>query len=432
MSGPAKHVMLVGGSRSGKTFVTCRALAMRALLAPKSRHAVLRFRFNHVKTSIVLDTWPKMMGLCFPEIKAELNKTDWYAEFPNGSQVWFGGLDDKDRTEKILGNEYATIFFNEISQIPIGSKDMALTRLAQACDVPAVGKQLRLKAYYDCNPPSQAHWCYQQFVRGIDPDSKKPLQNRADFAWMRLNPADNISNLPAEYIKSLESMPVRMRQRFLEGVFADVTDGALWNVESIDSAREVNGNLPDMQRIVVAVDPSGSGDVNNTDADAIGIIVAGLGLDGRCYILEDCTCKCGPAAWGNVVATAYDRHQADLIVAEKNYGGEMVRRVLQVASPNARIELVTASRGKCVRAEPISALTEQGKIKFAGYFPELEDELCGMTINGYIGEKSPNRADAFVWAASKLFPGIIRGEKKPALKDRPYMGHQQATGWLAA
>jgi len=432
MSGPAKHVLLVGGSRSGKTFVACRGVAMRALLAPKSRHAILRYRFNHVKTSVVLDTWPKMMGLCFPEIKADLNKTDWYCEFPNGSQVWFGGLDDKDRTEKILGNEYATMFFNEISQIALSSKDMALTRLAQLCDVPSLGKPMRLKAIYDCNPPSQAHWSYQQLVRGVDPNDKKPLRNREDYQWMRLNPTDNITNLPAEYITSLEAMPVRMRQRFLEGLFADVTDGALWNVETIDANRETNGNLPDMQRVVVAVDPSGSGDADNTDNDAIGIVVVGLGIDGRGYVLEDCTCKCGPATWGNVVATAYDRHAADLIVAEKNYGGEMVRRVLQVAAPVAKIELVTASRGKVVRAEPISALTEQGKIRFAGYFPELEDELCGMTTNGYIGENSPNRADAFVWGASKLFPGIIRNSDKQRPKPQSNYNHYQPTGWLAA
>lgn len=95
--------MLFGGSRSGKTFLLVRNVVMRALKAPKSRHAILRFRFNHVKASIIMDTFPKVMELCFPGVKYTINKTDWFAEMPNESQVWFGGLDDKERTEKILG-----------------------------------------------------------------------------------------------------------------------------------------------------------------------------------------------------------------------------------------------------------------------------------------------------------------------------------------
>jgi phage terminase large subunit len=95
--------MLFGGSRSGKTFLLVRNVVFRALKAPKSRHAIFRFRFNHVKSSIVQDTFPKVMDLAFPGVKWNLNKTDWYVEFPNGSQVWFAGLDDKERTEKILG-----------------------------------------------------------------------------------------------------------------------------------------------------------------------------------------------------------------------------------------------------------------------------------------------------------------------------------------
>ena len=113
LASDAQHVMLLGGSRSGKTFLLVRGICMRAIKAAKSRHAVLRFRFNHVKQSIVLDTFPKVMGLCFPQVKYELNKSDWYATLPNDSEIWFGGLDDKERSEKVLGNEYATVLLNE-------------------------------------------------------------------------------------------------------------------------------------------------------------------------------------------------------------------------------------------------------------------------------------------------------------------------------
>ena len=105
MASQATHIMLYGGSRSGKTFLTVRAICVRALKAPGSRHAILRFRFNAVKASIIHDTFPKVLQLCFPGVEVELNKTDWFATFPNGSQIWFGGLDDKERTEKILGQE---------------------------------------------------------------------------------------------------------------------------------------------------------------------------------------------------------------------------------------------------------------------------------------------------------------------------------------
>src|SRR5271154_1169472 len=124
---------------------------MRALKASRSRHCILRFRFNHLKASIVHDTFPKVMEICFPDTEYKIDKTDWFAEFGNGSTIWFGGLDDKDRTEKILGQEYATIFLNECSQIPLTSRDVATTRLAQQCIQSIDGlpdKALRPRMYY--------------------------------------------------------------------------------------------------------------------------------------------------------------------------------------------------------------------------------------------------------------------------------------------
>src|SRR3990167_6068810 len=105
LAGEAQHVMLLGGSRSGKTFLFVRGICMRAIKAPKSRHAILRFRFNHCKQSIVFDTFPKVMALAFPDVSYELNRSDWFATLQGGSEIWFGGLDDKERTEKVLGNE---------------------------------------------------------------------------------------------------------------------------------------------------------------------------------------------------------------------------------------------------------------------------------------------------------------------------------------
>ncbi len=431
----AKHCLLYGGSRSGKTFLLIRAVCIRALAAAHSRHAVLRFRFNHVKQSVCMDTFPKVMRTCFPDVPYKLDHTDWYAQFPNGAQIWFGGLDDKERTEKILGQEYATIFLNECSQIPFQSRNMAVTRLAQKVYHEVNGKpeQLRLKMYYDENPPSQAHWSYRVFMRKIDPDTGRPLLDPESYAALRVNPEDNIDNLPADYLKTLQSLPARMRVRFLKGEFADITQGALWNLESIEKWRVIDGDLPDMQRIVIGVDPSGSDDTENTDNDEIGIIVAGLGTDGNAYVLEDLTLKAGPKVWGNVVTTAFDRHTADKVVGEVNYGGAMVNYVIQTTRPRTPFEAVTASRGKAVRAEPISSLAEQGKIRHVGYLRQLEEELCSFTANGFMGTNSPNRADAFVWAMTELFPGLVKKSLKQQVEVHEAVEIGSASeNWLAA
>lgn len=435
LNSPAQHILLDGGSRSGKSLIIVRNICVRAIKAKQSRHAILRFRFQHVKESIGMDTLPAVMRMCFPGLRYELNKSDWFMRLPNESEIWLGGLDDKDRTEKILGKEFATIYLNEVSQIPWSSRNMAVTRLAQKCpyELECRRKELALKMYYDCNPPSKGHWAYRLFYQKLDPETKKPIPDPQFYAHLTLNPRDNAENLPAEYLAQLERLPTRMRRRFLEGLYADETAGALWTDELLDKYRVTDGELPDLQRIVVAVDPSGADDEDNAQNDEIGIMVGGLGTDGRGYLLEDLTLKAGPGTWGNVVAQAFDRHDADVIVGEKNFGGAMVGYVIdtqpKVNGRKRPFHLVTASRGKAVRAEPISALFEQGKIRLVGNFPELEDELCAFTDHGYIGEGSPNRGDAFVWLFTELFPGITREErKKPAANPYVFTGE---SGWMA-
>ena len=416
LAGDATHIMLFGGSRSGKTFLLVRNVCMRALKAPNSRHAVLRFRFNAVKSSIVLDTFPKVMRVCFTGVTYTLSKTDWYAEFENGAQIWFGGLDDKERTEKILGMEFATIYLNESSQIPQGSRDLAVTRLAQQVDQIIQGREpvrLRPRMYYDCNPPSKSHWTYKLFVEKRDPETKLPLKHPEEFAFFQINPQDNAENISKDYLATLEGLSVRLQKRFLKGEFADATPNALFHDEDIDKWRVTDGNLPAFVRVVVGVDPSGADDADNADNDAIGICVGGLGVDGNAYLLEDCTVKAGPATWARVAVTAFDRHQADCIVGEQNYGGAMVKSTIQTARPRTPYKSVTATRGKAVRAEPFSALYEQGKIRHAGNFSYLEDELTAFSTYGYTGDRSPNRADAWFWVLAELFGGIVAPKTKP-------------------
>lgn len=409
--------MLRGGSRSGKTFLIIRALIQRGLNAPESRHAIFRFRFNHAKASIWKDTLPKVQKLCFPGLVIDKNETDLVATLPNGSQLVIGGLDDKERVEKILGQEYATLYFNESSQIPWSSIETAMSRLAQHVELdPKIAAHtgrthLALRAYYDCNPPSKLHWSHQLFRQKIKPGTKEALPDPDDYAEMLVNPRDNAANLPPKYFEILAGMSAAKRQRFERGEWASEVNGALWTLEDrlapdgrvmpgIDSTRIAEDAAPAMQRIVVAVDPSGT--KGDGGGDDIGIVVAGKGVDGRAYILADRTCQLSPDGWGRMAVTAYKEFNADRVVGESNFGGDMVRFVVQTADKLVAYHDVKASRGKVVRAEPVSALYEQGLVSHVGDFPDLEDQMCNFTAAGFVGEGSPDRADALVWALTEL------------------------------
>lgn len=420
LAGPASNVMLRGGSRSGKTFLIVRALIQRGINAPESRHAIFRFRFNHAKASIWKDTLPKVEKLCFPQLVIDKNETDLVATLPNGSQIVLGGLDDKERVEKVLGQEYATLYFNESSQIPWSSVETAMSRLAQhvplAPEVAAhTGRtHLRLKAFFDCNPPSKLHWSYQLFRAGLKPGTKEALPDPEDYAEMLVNPRDNAANLPPKYFDILSGMSEAKRQRFERGEWASEVNGALWTLEDrmsaddrvipgIDTTRVTEAQVPQMQRVVVAVDPSGT--KGDGGGDDIGIVVAGKGVDGRAYVLADRTCQLSPDGWGRMAVQAYHDFDADRVVGESNFGGDMVRFVVQTADKLVPYKDVKASRGKTVRAEPVSALYEQGLVSHVGSFPDLEDQMVNFTQAGFVGEGSPDRADALVWALTELMLG---------------------------
>lgn len=438
LAGPQRETMLFGGSRSGKTFLLVRAVLLRALKAPASRHAIMRYRHNHLIASVWHDTLPKVRSLCWPDLNWREDKTHWFIRLPNDSEIWFGGLDEQARVEKILGQEHATIYLNESSQIPWSSRNMAITRLAQSVEqrvrigkAAAQSEPLPLRMYYDCNPPADNHWSCRLFVHRRDPITNQPLKDPEQYRHLQMNPQHNAENLPPSYVATLESLPERMRKRFLLGEFQPATPNALWTLEQIERYRVMDGVLPDMQRMVVAVDPSGAGDDDQTEHDDVGIAVVGLGVDGVAYVLEDLTCQLGPSGWSRIAVNAYERHSADVIVGEVNYGGAMVEHTIRAAGKRVAYRSVTATRGKVVRAEPISVLYEQGKVRHVGQFTALEDELCAFTTSGYVGNGSPNRADAVVWALTELFPGLTREKREPKPK-RPRTRHARNTGWMAA
>jgi len=400
-----KYTLLRGGSRSGKTFLICRGIAIRAMRAPGSHHAIFRFRRNAIKGS-TWATFKDVMAKCFPGVPYKEGISELTITFPNGSQVVMCGLDDKDRVDKILGMEFSTVFFNECSQVPWGSVETALSRLAEKSG-------LKLRAWFDCNPTTKLHWTYHLFIKKLKPGTREAVGDPTQYAEMRINPDDNRENIAEDYFEILDGMSAAKQKRFRDGEWAASTDGALWTLEGLDLQRVALGRVPDLVRVVVAVDPSGThGDSENTNDD-IGIIVAGLGVDARWYVLADYSCNLSPAGWGARAVAAYHEFQADRIVAEVNFGGAMVKHVIKSVDASVPFKEVRASRGKIARAEPISALYEEGKISHVGALPDLEDQLCAMTTKGFIGEGSPDRADALVWAITEL---SAKGAGEPSVR----------------
>ena len=396
IAGESKYIMLFGGSRSGKTFALCCALAVRALKAPGSRHAVIRRHFNGVKTSIGMDTLPKVMKLRFPQVKYTYNKSENYFSFSNGSEIWLAGLDDAQRADKILGKEFATVYFNECSELEYSSVMTAMTRLAQ--NVP----NLKNKALFDCNPPGKTHWTYRVFIEKTDPVDRTLLKNPQDYSAIKINPADNAANLPPGYIENtLAGLPLRQRKRFLEGLFSDEATGALWKQSQIDEQRIAVP--PELERIVIGVDPAVTG---NDASDLTGIIAAARGVDGRYYVLADNSCRASPLEWAKSVTKLYHELEADRVVGEVNNGGDLIEALLREFDPDISFTAVRATRGKFIRAEPVAALYEKGKVSHVGALYELEEELTGFSPAN--SPHSPDRLDALVWALSELSRPVSR------------------------
>lgn len=240
------------------------------------------------------------------------------------------------------------------------------------------------------NPSYKSHWIYKKFV--VNP--------RPDTTYIHTTYLDNEENLSESFLvtarQSKEENLHRYEHLFL-GKWLDDAEGLLWNRPILDRARVTA--KPELKRIVVAIDPAVTA---NMESDETGIIVAGKDLDGKGYVLEDLSGKYSPNEWAKIAQQAAKNWNADCIVAEKNQGGEMVESVIKSTGTPTRIKLVTATKGKYVRAEPIYSLYEQHKIYHVGHFPLLESQM--ITFDPDKG-KSPDRVDALVWGMTELMLG---------------------------
>ena len=372
--------------------------------APGSRHVVFRNDGVDAKQSIGNETVPAVIALAYPDLVLKWNGEDNYYQAPNGSQLWLAGLKDKKRLDKVLGKEFATIYLNEASQITLEAFGVVQTRLAQSV-LQVDGKRLPLRLYVDLNPTVSAHWTYQIWFNGINPDDKTAIPNHAEaYRAVVCNPMDNADNLPPDYLDALRNLPERMRRRFFEGAYTADDDNALWRRQWIQ-----RDTAPELGRVIVAIDPATT---NTPGSDETGIIVAGMGGDKRGYVLADESGRYRPEEWARRAISLYDTFQADAIVCEVNQGGDMVEAMIKAEARGRTIRVikVTATRAKHVRAEPIAALYEQGKIRHTAAFQELEDQMCAFTVSFDRKEKgySPDRVDALTWAFSELFPSMTR------------------------
>lgn len=260
----------------------------------------------------------------------------------------------------------------------------------------------------------------------------RQLLNDATVRTHHLRTLDNAANLAPAALKALldRYQGTRLGRQELEGELLEDVEGALWTLSRIDAGR-ISDIPRKISRIVVAVDPSGS-----AGGDECGIIVAGkgpcheracidAGLEGEehGFVFEDRSLQAHPNDWAAEVVAAYDENSADRVVAERNYGADMVETILRTHAPNLSFKDVHARKGKQARAEPVAALYEQGKVHHVGVFPELEDQLCAWRPDE--GMHSPDRLDALVYALTEL----LLGETPQDLSDFSVAGLTKASNW---
>lgn len=384
---PARYKVPYGGRGSSKSWSVARALVIIAVQSPKRILCAREFQ-NSTKESVhkLLADQIEVLGL-----SAFYSVQDTKITGINGSEFIFEGL--RRNTTKIKSMEGIDICWCEEAQtISKASWDLLIPTIRKS------GSEI----WITFNPDLEEDETYTRFVKNTPPGAVVRLVNFMDNPWF---PEE--LRREAEHLKHIDLDAYR---HVWLGECKVAVTGALWTKEGISSMRrpaittdaERASVISSMQRIVVSVDPSGCSGPDDKRSDEIGIVVAGLDREGRGHILADLSGRYSPEGWAQAAVGAYKTWQADRIVAEKNFGGALVESNLRTVDKNASVLLVTASRGKSQRAEPVAALYEQNKICHHGYFAEMERQLCLFSASGYQGPRSPDRADALVWALTEL------------------------------
>ncbi|MEL6708388.1 MAG: terminase family protein [Pseudomonadota bacterium] len=378
--------MIMAGRGFGKTRAGTEWVREIAESHPNARIALLSSSLNEAR-SVMIEGESGLLACCAPERRPVFEPSLRRLRFPNGAQAQ---LYSAAEPESLRGPQHSHAWCDEVGKWP-----MSAERAVRSWDNLLMG--LRLGA----NPRALV----TTTPRTVPLVER--LMNQADngsVALTRGSTYENAGNLPVRFLQAVESeyAGTQIGLQEIEGEYLRDISGALWSRSRLEAARET-GALPDQARIVVAVDPPAS-----ADGDECGIVVAALGTDGLARVLADCSLgPAPPGAWAKAVSRAAEQWNADRVVAEANQGGAMVESVLRAANATLPVKLVHAARGKVARAEPVAALYEAGRVRHCGTFARLEDQLCGLLTGGeYAGPgRSPDRADALVWALSELMLG---------------------------
>lgn len=327
-----------------------------------------------------------------PHFEPSLRRLTW----PNGAVAT---LYSASEPESLRGPQHSHAWCDEIAKW-----DNASNRALSAWDNLQLGLRLGERPrVLATTTPRAVPLMRRLFGDGLD----------GDVVVTRGSTYDNAENLPAEFLRAMERQfgTTSFGRQELDGEMLREVEGALWSRGLLEQCRGT-APAPEPARVVVGVDPPAS-----AGGDACGIVVAALLADGSALVQADCSVeRASPERWARAVAEAARVWQADRVVAEANQGGAMVASVLRAADIALPVKLVHASRGKVARAEPVAALYEAGRVRHTGLFARLEDEMCGLMAGGdYEGPgRSPDRADALVWALSELMLGR---QQRPRIRD---------------
>ena len=396
---PSRYKALYGGRASAKSHFFAECMIANAAMNTGFRGLCVREVQKSLKESAkrLLEDKINVMGY-----GARFNVKHDEIATPGGGVISFTGMNQQNSESVKSYENYSVCWVEEASVFSARSLELIRPTIR------APGSEL----WFSWNP-HHASDPVDKFFRGLSPP---------DNSIVRKVTYENNEYLPHEMVEEMQMDRKNSPDRFAHiwlGEYAPQAVGAIWNMANIHENRR--HEIPPLKRILVSVDPA----ISNTDySDEHGIIAGGVGEDGRGYIIDDVSIHGSPQQWAERAVATYDKYDADAIVVERNQGGDMVRHTLQTVRPSIKVIDVVATRGKHVRAEPISAMYAINQVSHVGSFPELESQMCQMTAGGYEGNGSPDRCDAMVWLLTELFPSIIRKSAKKQ-HNKPRSG-----GWM--
>jgi hypothetical protein len=395
----SRYKIIYGGRGSGKSWSVARTLLLRGT------QARLRILCGREFQNSIADSVHRLLADQIERLQLSsfyrVGKSSIIGA--NGTEFRFAGI--RHNISKIKSFEgFDIVWIEEGQTVSKNSFEVLIPTIRKA------GAEI----WITFNPDLEENDVYQRFLVG--PPRANAIIRRVN--WMHNPWFSDEMRAEKEYLKARD---VDAYQNVWEGECRSHVQNALWTMEIFGANREPapeteperEALMARLQRVVIGIDPSGCEGEDDKRSDEVGIVVVGLGHDGIGRILEDGTGRYAPNDWANKALALFDRWKGDKIVAEKNFGGAMVESTIRTARKIAPVKMVTASRGKVQRAEPVAAIYAQGKVRHVGYFADLERQFCHFSTAGYMGARSPDHADAAIWALTEL---MLDHEPEPNIR----------------